>query len=205
ILGTKTFAMLFSDTAVKDLIDKRSGIYSTRPVMCMAQDVASGGARTVLMKNGPLWRKYYKLINDMLNIRASVSYVPYQDLENKQMLVGLLESPEKFHHHIRCHTKFLATQMIFGFRTQHIDYPKDRIAYRSEIGIWSLRCSASGAASQVLGFLPVLRKLPTFLRLDHCHAQELHGKERVLHFGHRIPSLEAYGKLNMLDQRDQPP
>lgn len=50
ILGTRTYVVLSSDTAVNDLLDKRSNIYSSRPDMYMGQGVASGGLRMVVMK-----------------------------------------------------------------------------------------------------------------------------------------------------------
>lgn len=49
ILGTKTMIVLSSDTAVKDLLDKRSAIYSDRPDMFIGQEIASGNHRLVLM------------------------------------------------------------------------------------------------------------------------------------------------------------
>lgn len=49
MLGTKTFIVLSSDTAVKDLLDRRSNIYSSRPDMFIGMDLASGGLRILLM------------------------------------------------------------------------------------------------------------------------------------------------------------
>lgn len=49
MLGTRTYVVLSSDTIVRDLLDKRSNIYSSRPDMYMGQDIASGGLRLVLM------------------------------------------------------------------------------------------------------------------------------------------------------------
>ena len=49
MLGTKTFIVLSSDVAIKDLLDKRSNIYSSRPDMLMGPDIASGGLRILLM------------------------------------------------------------------------------------------------------------------------------------------------------------
>lgn len=40
----------------------------------------------------------------------------YQDLENKSMLVGFLETPQLFIDHLRRYTSSLTTQMTFGFR-----------------------------------------------------------------------------------------
>jgi hypothetical protein len=48
ILGTKVMVVLSSDQAIKDLLDKRSGIYSSRPDMYLGQ-VVSGGLRMLLM------------------------------------------------------------------------------------------------------------------------------------------------------------
>jgi hypothetical protein len=48
ILGTKVMIVLSSDQAVKDLLDKRSSIYSSRPDMYIGK-IISGGLRMLLM------------------------------------------------------------------------------------------------------------------------------------------------------------
>ena len=48
ILGTSVMIVLTSDVAIKDLLDKRSNIYSSRPDLYLAQ-IASGHLRMVLM------------------------------------------------------------------------------------------------------------------------------------------------------------
>lgn len=53
ILGTKVMIVLSSDQAVKDLLDKRSGIYSSRPDMYLGR-IASGSLRMLLMVLLPL-------------------------------------------------------------------------------------------------------------------------------------------------------
>lgn len=65
-----------------------------------------------------------KMVHNILNIKAARSYVPYQDLENKQMLCDLLEKPDAFIDHIRRYANSLTTQMVFGFRTISTDDPK---------------------------------------------------------------------------------
>lgn len=49
VLGTRVIIVLSSDEAVKDLLDKRSAIYSSRPSMYLSQDIVSGGFRMVNM------------------------------------------------------------------------------------------------------------------------------------------------------------
>jgi hypothetical protein len=53
-------------------------------------------------------------------MKAAITYVPYQDLENKVMLKGFLDSPKQLHEHIRRYTFSLSTQMIFGYRSPDI-------------------------------------------------------------------------------------
>lgn len=48
ILGTSVMIVLSSDQAIKELLDKRSNIYSSRPDMYMAR-IVSGGNRMLLM------------------------------------------------------------------------------------------------------------------------------------------------------------
>ena len=67
-----------------------------------------------------------RIIHNSLNVKASRTYIPYQDLENKAMLVGFLERPTLFIDHIRRFTNSLSTQMMFGFRTVDTDDPKLR-------------------------------------------------------------------------------
>lgn len=49
ILGTQVMIVLSSDQVVRDLLDKRSGTYSSRPEMYMSHNIVSGGLRMVTM------------------------------------------------------------------------------------------------------------------------------------------------------------
>jgi hypothetical protein len=63
-------------------------------------------------------------VHDHLNVKAAKSYVPYQDLENRRMILGFLDEPARWKDHLRRYTFSLTTQMIFGFRCTSIDDPK---------------------------------------------------------------------------------
>lgn len=49
ILGTKVLIVLSSDAAVKELLDRRSGIYSDRQDMYIGQTLCSGDLRLLMM------------------------------------------------------------------------------------------------------------------------------------------------------------
>jgi hypothetical protein len=57
------------------------------------------------------------MMHNTLNIKTAVAYIPYQDLENKEMMFGLLTDPADFVGHLRRFSNSLTTQMVFGFRT----------------------------------------------------------------------------------------
>ncbi|RMJ17408.1 hypothetical protein CDV36_002920 [Fusarium kuroshium] len=180
ILGTKVMIVLSSDKAVKDLLDKRSTIYSSRPEMYLGQ-IVSGGLRVLLMEYGDTWRMIRKMVHNILNIKAAKSYVPYQDLENKQMLCGLLDQPESFVDHIRRYTNSLTTQMVFGFRTISIHDPKLKQLFE---GFEKFCEVTSTTTAAVLDLFPVLKRLPDALLPLRRYAKELHQREKELYVGH---------------------
>lgn len=114
MLGTKTMIVLSSDVAVKDLLDKRSGIYSDRMDMYIGQTICSNGLRPLMMRYGPTWRRIRKMMHALLNVSVARGYVPYQVLENKQMLYEILNQPDLFLNHIRRYSNSLTTTMTFG-------------------------------------------------------------------------------------------
>ncbi|KAF2828007.1 cytochrome P450 [Ophiobolus disseminans] len=187
ILGTKVMIVLSSDKAVKDLLDRRSGIYSSRPDMYLGR-IASGGLRMLLMEYGEQWRMIRKIVHNNLNIRAARTYVPYQDLENKALLHGLLDEPHLFIDHIRRYTNSLTTQMIFGFRTTSIDDPKLKQLYHG-FDKFSQLMGSEGAA--LLDLFPILRALPDFMLPLRRYAKKLHEKESELYVGHWLNVKKA--------------
>ena len=54
--GATTFIWLSSPQVVKDLIDRRSAIYSSRPPLPLTSDVLSGGRRVAFMPRNNMWR-----------------------------------------------------------------------------------------------------------------------------------------------------
>lgn len=65
-------------------------------------------------------------MHNILNIKVAAKYVPYQDLENKVLLKGLLDAPASEHlfNHLRRFSYSLSTQMIFGYRCPDFRDPR---------------------------------------------------------------------------------
>lgn len=126
-----------------------------------------------------------RMMHAILHLNASKSYVPYQDLETKQMLSGFLEQPEEFTAHIRRFTNSVTTQMVFGFRTISI-HDKRLLQLYHGVEKWSEVVGSSAAA--LLDVYPILRRLPDFMLPMRRHAKKLHKSERELYVGHWLDS-----------------
>ncbi|KAI8169899.1 Cytochrome P450 monooxygenase yanC [Colletotrichum sp. SAR 10_70] len=202
ILGTQVMIVLSSDKAVKDLLDKRSSIYSSRTDVYLG-NVVSNNLRVVLMKYGERWRMIRKIFHQVLHISAAKGYVPYQDLESKQMLSGFLDEPGLFIDHIRRFTNSLTTQMVFGFRTTSIHDEKLKKLYHC-VEKWSEVVGSQTAA--LLDVYPPLRNLG-FISPGKRYAEALHKEESALYVGHWLDAkkrvLQGTAKKQAQEELDR--
>ncbi|KAK3299783.1 cytochrome P450 [Chaetomium fimeti] len=187
ILGTKTLIVLSSDKAVKDLLDKKSNMYSHRQEMYIGQTLCSGDLRVLMMGYDARWRMCRKLVHTLLNISAAKSYVPYQMLENKQMLYDMITQPERCMYNIRRYTNSLTTTMVFGWRSSA--YEDEKMMQLFEGFSEFAELNQTGLAALV-DFFPWFPYLPDFLLPVRAKAKELHRKEKGLYLGHWLKAKE---------------
>lgn len=132
-----------------------------------------------------------KMGHSTVNIGVAKAYVPYQDLENKHMLSGILDQPHLFIDHIRRYSTSLTTQMIFGFRTIAIDDPRLKELYAEVDELSRIGGSLAGA---LLEAFPLLRKLPDLFWPVVREAKQAHVAERDLFVGHWLNVKNAVAK-----------
>lgn len=129
MLGGQRMVVLNSPRVVKDLIDVRSTNYSSRPDSYIGQTLVSGGFRIVLMPYNDEWRLARKMIHNLLNVKTAVEYIPFQELELRQMLSDMVHEPNKYHNHVRRYSTSLVTSFTFGWRSLAFDDPEVRQIY----------------------------------------------------------------------------
>lgn len=181
VLGTTVIIVLSSDRIVKELMIKRSGMYSSRPDMYMMRELSGGNNRVTFMPYSEEWRLIRKIYHNTLSVKAANSYIPYQDLESKQLLAEFLDSPELFEDHVKRYTHSQTTQIVFGFRTTSIDDPNFKQFFQSfeEVVI-----AALGTSAALLDLFPILRRLPEVCLPMKRRARNLHQVEERLYGGH---------------------
>src|SRR6266571_4166924 len=93
---------LNSAQAALDLLDSRSSVYSDRPVMWMAGELAARKLSVFRTQfTDPRFKVLRRLLQGGLNPRASRSYRPIQIEETQVLLNALVDSPQDFAAHIR--------------------------------------------------------------------------------------------------------
>ncbi|KAI0406566.1 cytochrome P450 [Xylaria palmicola] len=177
ILGPKVMIVLSSDQAIKDLLDKRGGIYSSRPDRYIAQDCISQGHRVVLMGYTKLLRNIRKIAHRILNIGVIDTYVSYQDLESKAMMKSLLDAPAGYYDHIRRYTTSLTTAMNYGIRLVSIEDPRAKQLFD---GFLRFNALAGSQIALLLDIFVLWRMLPDAILPTRRQAAEVGRNEHKL-------------------------
>lgn len=121
-IGGRKLVYLNSSRTVTDLLEKRSAIYSSRPFRPMLNEIMSGGFRMVFMGYTERWRNQRRIMHSILNGRqAETKFVPFQNLESKQLVYEILNDPENFHKASQRFSNSVILSVIFGRRARNED------------------------------------------------------------------------------------
>jgi hypothetical protein len=94
--------VLNSTKAAVDLLDKRSAIYSNRPVLMMCGEIIGWNNALALTQYGPRSRESRKYMNRLLGTRAIVErFTPLQEKEMTRFVARVIADPGSLVHQIR--------------------------------------------------------------------------------------------------------
>lgn len=164
--------MLGDARVARELLDKRSNIYSSRPHVAMGGDIVSKGLRTLLMPYGAQWRLHQRLQASYLNIRVSQTYCDLQDIESKQLIFEMLSTSD-FTNRFHRYSSSLIYTLAYGKRMELGDEPEveaidqimDNFLYAARVGTW------------IVDALPMLNHLPKWLAPWKQYGDKLHDFE----------------------------
>ncbi|KAK7048352.1 O-methylsterigmatocystin oxidoreductase [Favolaschia claudopus] len=141
-----------------ELFDKRSHIYSDRPVITMV-DLMDWTFNLGLMPLGDRWRAHRRMFQTHFRSDVSREYRPSQMKKVHQFLRGLLSSPEDFMEHIKTMAAATIMETIYGYEVQPTN---DRFVAIAEKAVKKLSDSFFPGAVAVNTF-PILRHLPSWM------------------------------------------
>ncbi|KAG1887798.1 cytochrome P450 [Suillus subluteus] len=104
-----------SETIARELMDKRSANYSTRPVIRTAE-LAGLGFNTASLPYGETLRQHRKIFHQVLRAEVSLSYHEMYSRHANELVINLLGAPSDLllQQHIRGYTASLIVAVTYG-------------------------------------------------------------------------------------------
>ncbi|KAF8888916.1 cytochrome P450 [Gymnopilus junonius] len=157
--GNKLIISLGTIKAATDLLEKRSGIYSSRPRNIMGSELMSGGMRGVNMPYGPRWRNWRSLMHTGMGIQASGGHKCIQSLESKIMLHELLESnPATYGTRIRRTLASISMSMAYGSVVSEHGHQPGKYVVESRFMQWFRRVPEAQRKSDTQVYMALLNE-----------------------------------------------
>ncbi|KAH9831002.1 cytochrome P450 [Rhodofomes roseus] len=154
-----SFIILSSREAITDLLEKRGAIYSDRPIIPMAGELAGSAKHTPLMQYGDRHKEGRKLILGMINVRNAPMLHAIQEAKAAQLVSRLAQDPSNFSRHIRWLVASVVLQITHGLIIDSCDDPHLRTVQEG-MDEFS-RMTAPGA--YLVDSLPFLMHIPEWI------------------------------------------
>ncbi|PPR05069.1 hypothetical protein CVT24_010256 [Panaeolus cyanescens] len=153
-LGNKIL-ILNSYEDAEELLESRTRIYCDRPVV-HTLDMLGWDYNFALYPYGEQWRAHRRVSHQALKPEATHKYHPIQLKKVHNMMLGLLDTPERFWEHSKMLSISLPLTTMYGYEVQSLDDPAVLAADKgAEIG---QRIFAPGGS--LVNVFPVLKHVP---------------------------------------------
>ena len=157
-VGTANIIVICDRKAIRDLVDKKSAIYSDRPNDYIGHLLTRGDHMAALsMTKG--WREMRKQVTHYFSpMLCDEHHQPIQEAETRALMNDLLETPEQFAGHIRRTTSSIASILVYGQRGPTIDHKYATQVYEV-MDRWSE--AMEPGANPPVDVFPILKLIPT--------------------------------------------
>ncbi|EPS94370.1 hypothetical protein FOMPIDRAFT_1038865 [Fomitopsis schrenkii] len=180
----RSVVVLNSRTAVLDLLERRSAIYSDRPRSFLAGDMIGYAQFTVMCPYGARLKESRKLIASLISPRTLPDVNSLQESQILLLLPRLMRSPEKLHEHIRWFVMSVVWKITHGYDLEDLSDPLAQVV--ESVNAEFAYVSTPGNTFLVELF-PTLQYLPDWMP----------GTRRWKSFARRA-------RVNLLRSRDEP-
>ncbi|KAI7325860.1 hypothetical protein KC315_g7730 [Hortaea werneckii] len=192
-LAGQSAIILSTHQAAHDLLSVRSALYSDRPRVVMAGELACKGMHTLLRPYDARYKLHQRMASPFLNTSAANRYTPLQELESRQLLFDLLNGSNKKgeygidpHHPLERAMASFIYSLLYGYHLQTGDEPELREAKKV---LAEYEQTAKPGAYLVDAF-PALNYLPRPLAPWKNKAEQLYEQQANLHLGNLSKALQ---------------
>ncbi|KAJ7162570.1 cytochrome P450 [Mycena crocata] len=159
VLGQPIIIIGSAKVAV-ELLDRRSAIYSDRPVCTMGGELVGWKNTLVLLPYGDRFRRFRRLFHNIIGSRAAIKqFLPVEELETRRFLRRVLAKPNDLPKHIRKTAGAIILRISHGYEVKENNDPFVQLAEQATEQ-FSLSTAPGGFMVDVI---PALRHVPTWL------------------------------------------
>jgi cytochrome P450 len=120
-LGCQSMIVLNTWQAVRDLVEQKGAIYSSRSRNPVADIVVPNNLNPALSLYGETWRRQRKMLVELLGGDRTDSIKPVQDAESTQMLYDLMKAPADFETHVLRSFGAVILATVYGQRGRTLE------------------------------------------------------------------------------------
>ena len=120
-LGSQRAVILNSWTAVRDLLDQRGAIYSSRPSLPVVQHIGLEDTHAVFMKYDKNWRRARKSMAEFLKDSEVDKRVEVQNAEATQMIWEIMNDPSNYREHALRSFAAVILATVYGRRGKNAE------------------------------------------------------------------------------------
>ncbi|KAJ6627486.1 cytochrome P450 [Mycena sp. CBHHK59/15] len=158
VLGQPIIIIGSAKVAV-DLLDKRSAIYSDRPVCTMGGELVGWKNTLVLLPYGDRFRRFRRLFHNLIGSRAAMKqFLPAEEVETHKFLRRVLAKPDDLSTHIRKTAGAIILRISHGYEVKENKDPFVELAEQATEQ-FSLSTAPGGF---MVDLIPALRHVPTW-------------------------------------------
>ncbi|KDR83471.1 hypothetical protein GALMADRAFT_645322 [Galerina marginata CBS 339.88] len=151
--------ILNSARVASDMLDKKSGIYSDRPVLQMGGELVGWKNTMVLLPYGDRFRRYRRLFHSLIGTSSAVRcYYPSEELEARRFLRRVLMKPDDLSAEVRRTAGAVILRISHGYEVKENQDPFVELADKATEQ-FSLATAPGGF---LVDLIPALRHVPVW-------------------------------------------
>ncbi|SJL03000.1 related to cytochrome P450 CYP2 subfamily [Armillaria ostoyae] len=156
ILGRRLVIINSAQMAVS-MLDKKSSIYSDRPVIGMGGELVGWKNSMIFMSYGMCFRNGRRLAHQLFGNSVNIKqFLPMLEKETRRSLKRIFTKPERLSEHIRKTAGAIILQISHGYKIQEEDDPLIELAERT-MNQFSLATASGGFSANII---PILTRVP---------------------------------------------
>ncbi|EIW84452.1 cytochrome P450 [Coniophora puteana RWD-64-598 SS2] len=151
--------VVISDERIaRELLDRRSGKYSSRMWFPTAEPYGFG-RYTTLLEYTDTWRHHRRVMHQHLRIDAVRNYRPMQLRKVRQLLENMLASPDDYREHFQTFAASIIMAAVYGYQARAVKDPLvEKVNHSLEV---TVRVSSPELAI-LIGVFPFIKYIPTW-------------------------------------------